>query len=705
MLAALLSPGWALVAKPPQESVPPSSTRLQIVPHSGKPSEPIGPLLQSAQRGALKRPLGDEPEFRLIGLDTGPVPARFAEDLRVIEPLESDHLETQGWQLVRPNGTLVAQWSAFPGWPDLERRLREEGWRPLSEKLQGFTALHPEASSARLAFLLASMREGGVRDWISPNLIVQFPAAPPAPKPPDRMEEIEAQILALLQDETLPDNPLSTSSLLSVIRWLDPWLSPSVRSGGQASVARWLLRWPSSVPVWETTAALCPGDRFSGFAHAIQTAEAVPGEPWPAGQLAGVSVRWSETRWPCWAEVDALARWALGNLATYPVSGPRAKEAERSANAWRAAQIRALWALGRRSEALLLGENLKSGWPPALYFSLKKLAVEADPDGHRPFEPIWLKAQAGYPEEPGETRIHLGLRVVAEPSHQARLKALEDTAVPLAGNFLRCEFQPGTPPRWSLRDGELEIGEGLGWPEPEEILELTERRSPGTPFGLGSFLRRHPECMEARQRRAGLLAPYVSRPTLGRLVLEDTLHLVAGPSRLAGQIPTPWLEQKARPALSELEAALFRWPDRAPLWEAWIEWMVLARRKPRPIPLAEALPWPPRRREALEAGPVPFAVAHKVLELLIEKQFNTEANAWAEWTWQGGLSGSVEKMLKPDWEPNEGLHFPGMGVDRKSILGRLESRFLVPWRKSLAVLGRKPLPDLQALENRTTLSR
>lgn len=679
LLAGLLSPGWAQVAKRSEQAESPLQSPRRVTTFKGSSTGGQG--------------------FRLIGLGSlpGAVPTGLAEDLQVAEPSESHPvLAPQGWDLVRPDGTLVARWSTFPGWPDLERRLRDAGWRPQSENLLDFIALHPEAASARLAYLLASMREGGGQDWVSPNLIVHFPAAPPATVPPSQLDRIEPQLLALLRDEMLPDNPLSASSLLSVIRWLDPWLSTSVRSSGQESVGRWLLRWPSSAPVWETLAALCPGDRFSNFANHIQVAEPLPGEPWPPAHLAAVSVRWSETRCANWSAVEALALWAIESLAAYPAPGPRAEEARRSSEAWQAARIRALWALGRGPEALQQCASLKFGWPTTMYFTLKKLAAEIDPDGTRPFESIWLKAQSGYRDEPGASRVPLRLHIVGDLSTQPRFKAFEEATVPFTGGFLRCEFQPGTDTHWSMWDGEGLVEEGQRWPEAEEILRILEKRRPGTPFGLGLYLRRHPDCLEARQRRATMLAPNVSKPVIGYLVLEDTLRLHLRPSELAGQIPPARLEHHARPALANVEAALFLWPDRQQLWEAWVDWMVILRRKPVPHLLADTLPWPPRHRDALEAGPVPFAVAHKVLELLIEKRFNKEADTWAEWIWREGLSSSAAKMVEPGWEPKESLRFPGMGVDRKTLLERLESRFLTPWRKSLAALGRKPLPDLPA---------
>jgi hypothetical protein len=547
---------------------------------------------------------------------------------------------------------------------------------------------NPTVSEARLAWLLARMQECGGKGWISSGLIVHFPGASAAEQAPEDLDDLEAQILVLTNDPFLPSQPAELSALILVLEWLQPWISDHLRTSAAKAVSHWVAQWPLSAQVWEVMAASCPRDELALFSHLVLTADPLPGDAWPPAFLAAASLRMAETSPAGWGNLRVLADAAIRRLEDYAAWNPPA--AAEPLEAWRAARIRALWMLGNRSAAIEACGMLRNGWPGNLYNTFRKIQKEASPEECAFFEAFGKMGLAGSHEAKPREAAQYVLKVEGDELWIDRFRGLIQEAsrgLRPVGSMVG-DFKSSVNRRWTLTWDTRTLGEGRVAPHVDEILDLAERATPGTLYGLGKYLARNPECLEARKRRMEALPHGHLSPGEGHLALEDTIRVLASPNALVSRGMKDAVQWRARAALAAVEDGLRRWPGQSGYWEAWLDWKQALGKPADPVGMAESLAWCPREKVGLDAGPVPFRVAEGVLNALKDRGRFREADHWASWIWNAGLARECAEISKEGWESPEARAFPGMGADRNQVLRRLSEEFLTPWAACQSAAGK-----------------
>ncbi len=129
----------------------------------------------------------------------------------------------------------------------------------------------------------------------------------------------------------------------------------------------------------------------------------------------------------------------------------------------------------------------------------------------------------------------------------------------------------GVDEGWSLFRGAQQLARGSSCPSSAMLSSLLN--SHGTPRlrELNAFIAAHPQHLEARRLRYGLISGEGGNAQFEALTLSDALVLLE-PFRTDHFHPTDTWVRVAPRAIHQIEAHLKAWPSSAALWCAWLDW-------------------------------------------------------------------------------------------------------------------------------------
>jgi hypothetical protein len=220
-----------------------------------------------------------------------------------------------------------------------------------------------------------------------------------------------------------------------------------------------------------------------------------------------------------------------------------------------------------------------------------------------------------------------------------------DELILVPASALDQEFaaRKGIHPAWMARKGEALLAMGNGQPEPR-LLEAQLRAAGSTRLQrLETFIRQHPDHLDARRDRFNLVRPRLPNPLLEPFALADAakawISVAWDPEGAWKPNPALW-QPVAERILPDLEASLGRWPTNPRLWRAWIAWNAL-RAKPRsPKTFAESLtPFGPR---AVWMARLPMELHAAVAEDLMRTKHFAAMRDWFQEVWDARRACSPE---------------------------------------------------------------
>ncbi|WP_243315907.1 hypothetical protein [Geothrix paludis] len=600
------------------------------------------------------------------------------------------------WILLDREGKVLDEGSVLPSGTKLRDHLVAAGGTPSWEALNRFLEQHPdhgEALQQRMAFACAmtryrfrALRERGQADGVQISDDFRWPVLIPArAKDPTATAGLAREVGETLRGlNQLPDawrgNWVWLTSWLDLLGSLDP---DSIRSELGAFQDGIFEAWRSNphsgssfqlsdetgtlglADVWMACDDL--GNARSHLADACSLSP-TPGRVWPSSDLlhriSARALQRGQAR-------DLLA--VLGGLEADPSQGVNQREwtvFRGAALYWRTV---ALAQLGRWPEASSSVQECRQEMGTFWGAVTGNLSHHfGPPAGDRSAEPIkpgqapqsFLDLLTLPPLDPPPVPASKPLRflVWGSPAWKERWRELRQ-AQPL-GDWGPDELREEAPTEadtaylqrlgfpavgWAVFRGTAElVSRGDGLPDPPALALHLASVAPSRLQVLDTFLRWHPEHLDARRERFDLLRPRTPSVAFEERLIEDAalagVPLDFGPE-------APWIrnvagwQRRARRLLPELEAALHRWPGNAALWRQWVDWAAFLPAPPSTIALAESLPVF-GSHSAWKAG-LP-AAAHKAIatEFLRGRRYEEMADWFLE-AWRGVLERTLESRTSP----------------------------------------------------------
>jgi hypothetical protein len=618
-----------------------------------------------------------------------------------------------GWALFDPDGILLADGTGRPTPRQIRERMEQAGWKPLRESLRLHLRDHPEDGQAWLesALDLAAYAVSAKNAGTLGQEAIQRTRAEllPCLRALAEMPGVEA-----IQSE--PD----TSQFRATLFFLrqaglvqDPEIGADIRRLAER-FPELIERDPEQEALWNARGWLHPEDpadpdALVRFARGL---EGVPGRPWPPPLFAFWMRTWDRS------DPEAMAREGgtlmERNLDPFMVQRLGRAHVNRTLDTWGSLRLEGLLLLKHNEEALGWLEALRgqagAHWPALaariqgnLMPGEKKEQDHADP---MPMPPLSQEQAAAFrrilaspaPGDPPLARLVPLRPVVLEGIPPIRWGQLQidpgfdawDPAelawTPLSqeeARSLKAGRDWPAGPRWALLQGDQLLATGPGLPTAATLDSALRAAATPRLETLGTFIKAHPDRLDARRERLDLIRPRLPNPRLEKLFLDDceTLHGSIGTLPFQPD-PGSW-RLPAKRNSTWLADRLQHGPVGTEDWRAYAQWSALDPEAPRPLAILTHLePWPYQSFLPLP-GPIPGSASKAVLETLLAAGRREEADAWCQRLWEHGLQSFLEHWVK--------LPPQAEAVQDESLFGQRiaeAQQILALWGKALT--GRSP---------------
>jgi hypothetical protein len=605
------------------------------------------------------------------------------------------------WGLGTPEGRVLQIWDREPTPQEITTLMRSQGWMPFQDRLENFLREHPDQGEAHVALVQA----------LTPKLmrtLKEVPGGAGATKAEDgstaTVWTVDPEIrgtftghlkkLISLQGWSRQQGirfalafMLNNDELASAV--LDADLRRDLREGIEAEIRRT----PSDVQLWNLYASLCgPGDASAAKALLLGM-DGPPGQAWPPA-AAAVPMGDILGQAQDWTGLEGLATWAVSQVKHTPGASGGGFFGRNPEGSWTALGLWAAWEQGRHEDVFrALDEQLKTP-SPGLMQVLGRLRGSATEDERKRLADLFRGSRGSFREafQTPEPLPPVRVLKVAEGGGASSFSKLSQHPAfdawggdELAWGDLSAEalirvkpqLQPGA--QWAVLRGEEVLASGAELPAPADFAQQLRGLQSPRLEALNAYVKTHPNQVEARRARMGLLRSRMPHPRLEMPLLEDARTL--GASFRAGEEWTPnvelWLSSAKR-VVPELELQLGRWPSNADTWEAWVEWSALLPSPTDPVDLLNRLPiFHMREWMGTDAGPLPLDAAARVAKRLKALNRWKELEAWCRAFWEGGLRKVLPDLLSSS---GNGRFMSNTG---EGALQRMGSGLLQPWIEAL----------------------
>lgn len=630
------------------------------------------------------------------------------------------------WLLLSPEGEPLLSGTDLPDPVKVLDAMRGTGWQPRFERRDRFLRDHPNQGDAWAEELYDAARFASHRAVVEHRLRAPDPAKDaglevddldkrPTPPEQDQTEwgPVAEALRGLMHVDGWQDQP--NHFLMLVALQVGGAKASGILKGPlgrfQQGMADALRAHPSDSKLWEAwgTSDYLAGGSDPG--SVLENLTPPPHSPWPPIAAASY-LDFSYSQREDWIGLEALANRAYVQALSSEVrdfQGSRFPFAV--AVSWGLVRLHALGEQGREAEALAFIKELRtqvgSRWPewssqslaPSLAYYLGKddAIVQAlrasskekappDPAKPAPKPPLHL-ALTGHPAWERDWVGYVGRSAFDgwNPSDEldwSPLKAPE-------AETLRKRMGWSSEPRWVLVKGEELLASGTTLPTPAFLSDRL--RAEGLPYleQLDAFIRAHPDHLEARESRMKVLRARMPQERLEATLLEDA-RATLQPFHPGTGVKADWTPRKelwapvAARELRELEDRIRRWPERASLWEAWLDWAQVSTTPPSPARMMTSLAiWKTRLDGG--AGPLPSEVLRIVSKHLREEGRWADLVDWCQACWEGGVRDWLERA-PPFAAPEVG----------RNAVGIYTSTVVIPYRIALEKLDR--IAQLRALD-------
>lgn len=626
-----------------------------------------------------------------------------------------------GWALYDPGGNRLAEGAGLPTPEQVQSLMESTGWKLLREGLKAHLRLHPEDGQAWLELAHGLARQAAfakmanslskplfelLRDELQPCLkkLAELPDAAETWQEP-RPQPFATLMLYLRYTELDIDSKLKDSA-----------------AGLKATLPNLIARDPEAKAPWQaltfSNSLEEEGFNIAATRELITSLEGIPGQPWPPLFLADYLLSFYIYPAHRLEEASQIASTAIATSQSPAVAGKLGRpHVIQALAAWGLVQFQSLlYQHNRVDDAVALISSLRSqagsGWP----------TVAAQLGKHLDFTVQFDKENKKEGDSPRLTPSQLetlrrGLREppVADPPAleptTLRLALLEGTSdlVPWGKLQIHPVFTPWGPMELSwqpLKKAEASrLRERHGWPQGKRWLLMKQDQvlvsGPGFPSAatlesalrsqgipeleaLNTFIKAHPERLDARRARLELVQPRLPHAHLESLYLED-LEATGTPLKPLPFKPDPRIwAPVARRLGHQTSQQLRRWPFNLAAWRKYSSWSALDPQLPNPAALLSSLDTWPRQSTVRLPGPIPAGVSRAVMATLRDQERYEEMDAWMQALWDGGL-----ETWMTQWAalPALGRRQQGGPLDRVAPeVGKMISA----WGEALSKQGKKP---------------
>lgn len=639
------------------------------------------------------------------------------------------------WLALDQDGDVLDETTAAPDGARVKAWLLGTGRSASWDEQERFLRLHPDQGTALALRLARSMRmarirfraleQAGAVEGVRLAPVSRWPQLTPARiLDPVKAEGWDREVADTLRRiSQLPDAWRLGNDLL-LRYWLEFFCSaasPDLQEGlpafREALLAAW-QRYPDSggqevldAPtamamdgvggLWMACCRCMPGQ--ADHLPEVPDLETGPGQVWPdstllrdLGLAAGATGQWADLlraldRWPgpdpaaapspqSWADALAVRRqaafWRLAALAALD-RWPEAAAALQNLRAWAGPD----WVRVRTSLKAFYDPSPKAGEAragarldpvPSAFLSLLELPAMPEPKPPPSAPPLRFVVWGA----PAWIKDWPTIRVTGGLAAYAPEELRREEPTPADQDRLAAAGLPAQG--WAVLRGPGDVlARGEGAPDPARLALQLEGAAPSRIAVLDAFIRQHPEQLDARKERYGLVRERMPLPALEPRMREDAV---------AAQLPldfgpdAPWISDlegwraAARRVVPELQAALERWPDRSYLWRAWVSWSAFLPQPPSVLDFAQGLPVLGPRPPWAAALPaeVQRAIARQgMASRRFQDLLDWFGEAWAvvrARTWEGGISRPARDQERAIYEGyRDALRASGLAGDLPSL--------------------------------------
>ncbi len=621
------------------------------------------PVLQFNWYGADPLAEADLRELRRVTLEEEPA--------RAIARIK----DGAGWALFNPKGERVSDGSGVPNPARIRESMEQAGWKPLRESLQEHLKRHPGDGQAQveLTFLLA--RHGRDRKYagtlskawverLSGDLIPTLRALADTPDLPQGLAEARPQpfgpTLAALWVAELDQDPGMGDAIRRLFAVVPPQIS----------------RDPENQILWTVLDFMrqqSKGTEDSG--DLLASLEGVPGRPWPPIFLGEHIRSWyrKEPVQLAAAASDLMAQ----NLKADLVAHLGRPQVIQTLETWGELRLEGLLLQGQFDEALAyigwIRIQAGKSWLEVSAKLTKDLHLVKSEENSDQWEseirefPLSTEKRASLqaslsteplPDQPLPTLEPLRLVLLNGDSMKNPWEVLRRHPTLVAWDATELSWAPLTPveaeclrnryawpsgPRWVLLQGEQVLTSQAGFPKIQTLENAMWAQGASRLEFLSTWIKTHPDRVDARSQRINLIRPRLPNPTLERIFLQDLEALEAAPGPLNFQPDLELWGPVARRIVSRLSERIFHWPFHERTWKAYVDWAGLMPALPRPDSVLATLETFPYQLGAQLPGPLPAPVSLAVVEALSAQNRFLEVDAWMHILWERGLKSWLSK--------------------------------------------------------------
>ncbi|HZU53250.1 MAG TPA: hypothetical protein VFF77_05115, partial [Holophagaceae bacterium] len=448
------------------------------------------------------------------------------------------------WLLLAPSGEVIANGVQAPDAQVLLDAMRGTGWIPRSQQLETFIRENPEEGGARWERVYQDLE--GLQMRLHAWNLGTKPGREPLNLPPEALLALDRLKEDLRRFMAIPgwQDHAHLMVIMTGLRVLPPSLLSNLDEtliGIRAGLESRLQNRPSASQLWFSWSWL-PDPRGTANALALLDGLApVPGAPWPPMRAVGPLMQAFMDR-EDWTGLDAFAEAAMTtSLAPEVVARQPDNYVARTTLSWAWPRLVALHHLGRMEDAKAVLKETRDAtgadWPriaKGFADSLARTFGKDDP------LPLWLGSVTGEKSAPtakAQLPPPLHLALLGHPAWErewGRYPALSafDAWEPGAElnwqpfdaheeKALQAHGGKSAEPRWALMRGNECLAGGTSLPLPAFLAD--RMRMEGKPYleQLDTFIRAHPDQLEARKARMEALRRRMPNERLEATLLED----------------------------------------------------------------------------------------------------------------------------------------------------------------------------------------